>query len=123
MNVETVVLHVLAQFDDVPRSWLFSRTRTCEVAEARLALYLALCHAGMTRCAIGRALGRHHSAVTHGVRRAKGLMETCPGYSRKLGHILKDLDAAGITGSMGPASVSNISATTTRNAGALTTTH
>lgn len=54
---------------------------------ARFALYAALEGAGWTRRRAGRALGRDHSTLRHGVYRAADMARRDPKYAKKLAAI------------------------------------
>jgi chromosomal replication initiation ATPase DnaA len=55
---------------NVPECALLGRCRTMSVGRARNALYAALRAAGLSYPEIGALLGRDHTTVMHGVRKA-----------------------------------------------------
>lgn len=70
--VERVVRAVSAE-SGVSVTKILSKTRRADVCLARFAVMFALREKGLTLPAIGRALGRDHSTVLHGLNRAAEL--------------------------------------------------
>lgn len=75
MTVKEIIDAVSDEYG-VPVAVIRGRNRIRDVAEAReMAMHLLSRGAGMTKVAIGRALGRTYSTVVSGIKRVEGLIE------------------------------------------------
>ena len=65
------LVHAVAQASGIPASLIYSRSRKAHVCRARQIVMLAAFERGMGLSEIGRALGRDHATVAHGIATEK----------------------------------------------------
>ncbi len=65
------IVHAVAQATGIPASQIYSRSRKAHVVRARQIVMLAAFERGMGLSEIGRALGRDHATVDHGIKAEK----------------------------------------------------
>lgn len=66
------IIRMVSRFTKIPVEDIMGQSRRAEIARARHMTYLALFDAGAPYIHIGRIMGRDHSTVMHGVRKALG---------------------------------------------------
>lgn len=70
------IIDAVADEYGVTMAEIWEHNRLSDVSEAReMIMYLFARELGMTRVRIGRALGRAHSTVVHGIKRMEDLIE------------------------------------------------
>lgn len=65
------IVHAVAQATGIAASEIYSRCRKAHVCRARQIVMLAAFERGMGLSEIGRALGRDHATVDHGIKAEK----------------------------------------------------
>lgn len=65
------IVHAVAQATGIPASEIYGRCRKAHVCRARQIVMLAAFERGMGLSEIGRALGRDHATVDHGIKAEK----------------------------------------------------
>ena len=65
------IVHAVAQASGIPASQIYSRSRKAHVNRARQIVMLAAHERGMSLSEIGRALGRDHTTIDHGIKAEK----------------------------------------------------
>ncbi len=94
MSIRTdIIAKAAAAFDVHPRD-LARDFRYTFLTRARFAMYLALHQRGWGDAKIGRAVGRDRKSVTHGVARAKYMVEHDPDFAAKVAELTDTLVAS-----------------------------
>lgn len=78
------ITNLCAELFDVPVEDLISAKRQRRISEARFALYAALRLRGWSYPRIGNFVGRHHTSILHGIRKADYLMDRYPVYAERV---------------------------------------
>lgn len=89
------VINVSARVCGVPKSKLLSHSRTREISRIRYIAYLVGRWAGHSTPQIGKALGRDHSTVIHGIERCCEIMRADPQYRKLVVYIARETKARG----------------------------
>lgn len=82
--MKTEIVNHCAELFDVSADDIMSRRRIRPITQARFALYAALRQRGWSYPRIGNFMGRDHSSVLVGVRKAEWLMERQRSYEEKV---------------------------------------
>lgn len=74
------IVHRAAEVTGIAADVLLSPSRDAPVCWVRFAIMLAACRTA-SQARVGRAIGRDHTSVIHGVKRARELVQTDPAFA------------------------------------------